>query len=386
MRQERAIICFPFIGDVVGGSHISAIGLIQHLDRSRFEPLVVVNEVYGPLADLLRREGIEYEKGPLDESLDPAVSHRDGRTFAYLSRSIPKVVRFLRKKRVDIVHTNDGLTHVTWGVSARLAGAKLLWHHRGDPRSIGLRYIAPVIADRIVAVSRFAAPQARLKIARRNCSIVYSPFDTRRADGIDRVACRAKLLDELGCSPSTLLLGYCGSLIDRKRPLVFVEAIASLRRLAPYLEVQGILFGEALHGLDEAVRSCAKSLGLDDRVHLMGFRYPGEPWLAALDLLLVPAVDEPFGRTLIEAMLLGTPIVAAASGGNIEAIRDQETGVLVPPDQPDAFAKAVLELIADPTRPAAVASRAGLEARSKFGIAQHVDAISEIYEQLARAA
>ena len=79
----------------------------------------------------------------------------------------------------------------------------------------------------------------------------------------------------------------------------------------------------------------------------MGFRYPPEPWIAACDVLLVPAVEEPFGRSLIEAMLLGTPLIAADSGGNPEIIRHGETGYLVPPDDPDAFAERTLALLED---------------------------------------
>src|SRR3546814_9209528 len=70
--------------------------------------------------------------------------------------------------------------------------------------------------------------------------------------------------------------------------------------------------------------------------------------MAACDALLVTAVDEPFGRTLIEAMLLETPVIAANSGGNPEAIEDGENGLIVPPDDPESFADAALALIDDP--------------------------------------
>src|SRR3546814_16010072 len=91
-------------------------------------------------------------------------------------------------------------------------------------------------------------------------------------------------------------------------------------------------------------------LGVAGHVRMRGFGHPAVPWMAACDALLVTAVDEPFGRTLIEAMLLETPVIAANSGGNPEAIEDGENGLIVPPDDPESFADAALALIDDPAR------------------------------------
>ena len=282
---------------------------------------------------------------------------------------------YLRRHRVEIVHTNDGRTHIPWGVAARLAGAKHLWHHRANPDAFGLTKIAPLLGSRIVAVSSFAAGGSK-------ATVIHSPFDLSLAGKFNRDECRRRLIDELGCSPSTRLVGYVGTLDLRKRPIMFVDAVAALRRRSPGTECMGLLFGDPIHGHDADVRVRADELGIAGQVRLMGFRYPGESILAGLDLLLVTAVNEPFGRTLIEAMLLGTPIVAAASGGNIEAIRQGETGILVPPDNADGFASAALELIADETRIKSITDAAQRDALSRFGIARHVGAISAVYETI----
>ncbi len=149
---------------------------------------------------------------------------------------------------------------------------------------------------------------------------------------VDRAgACAKALLDgaRLRCD-DTRLIGFFGVLIARKRPLLFVEAIAALRRLAPDLPV--LRSGVRHTARDRCAIRCsvhAERHGVADAIRLMGFRYPGAEWIAACDLLMVPAVDEPFGRTLIEAMLVGTPIVATRSGGNVEALLDGALGLLV---------------------------------------------------------
>jgi glycosyltransferase involved in cell wall biosynthesis len=127
----------------------------------------------------------------------------------------------------------------------------------------------------------------------------------------------------------------------------------------------------------------AADLGISDRIRVMGFRSPPEPWLQLCELLVVTAVDEPYGRTIVEAMLLGTPVVAAASGGNTEAIRHLKTGVLVPADDPGAFADAIIGLLDDPATARALAVTAQEEAMTRYGIDGHVRAISEIYRDMA---
>lgn len=380
--EAQVVVCFPFTGGLVGGSHISALVLIRNLDRSRFAPLIVLHEPSGPLGDLLHNEGIPFETAPVASRLERGVSRNNLRALTHLALSIPPIVKFLRSRRVAIVHTNDGRMHIIWGVASRLAGAKLLWHHRGDSTAFGLTRVAPLIANRMVAVSRFASPRPAIFSAARKCSVIHSPFDISIGTQFDRQACRSRLIDELGCPSDTRLVGYVGTLVDRKRPLVFVETIAALHREAPEMKFAGLLFGGALRGFDEAVKALAVKLGISDRVHVMGFRYPGEPWLAALDALLVTAVDEPFGRTLIEAMLLGTPVVATASGGNLEAIRDGETGILVQPDNPAAFCSATLALFRNPASMAAIADTARMEARKQFGIDPHVNSIVQVYDEL----
>ena len=149
----------------------------------------------------------------------------------------------------------------------------------------------------------------------------------------------------------------------------------------PDLRIAAPLFGETRED-GEQVAAAIDRHGLGDRVRLMGFRYPPEPWIAACDVLLVPAVEEPFGRSLIEAMLLGTPLIAADSGGNPEIIRHGETGYLTPPDDPDAFAERTLTLLEDSGARAAIARQARADAVARFGMQSHAQSIMHLYDDI----
>jgi glycosyltransferase involved in cell wall biosynthesis len=372
-------VCFPFVGDLVGGSHISACGLIRMLDRERFTPLVLVQHKDGAVARLFEAASIAVEQAPPSATLTHGRSVGATTAVRLIANTYP-LSRYLRARNVAIVHCNDGRTHATWGLAARLAGAKLLWHHRGSPDAIGLRLVAPLVADRVVAVSQFSSPRPGYYSAANRTQVIHSPFDTVQV--YDRQAARRSLEELLGVSSSTRFIAYSGALIDRKRPLLFVETIAALRRKAPHIDVRGLIFGESLDGMEARVAAHAGALGVTDIVHQMGFRTPGAYWLAACDMLMVPAIDEPFGRTLIEAMLVGTPVVATASGGNVEAIRDGETGLLVPPENADALAQASLRLLSELTTWSSIAEAAKRDALARFGEARHAADVMAVYNDM----
>ena len=379
-RHDPITICFPFTGDTVGGSHISVLGLIKTMDREQYHPLITVQKPGGTIATLFEDNGFSVESPFAWKGLE--FDSRVGLgQLAGTVRDLGPKVRYLRRKQVDIVHSNDGRTHATWGLAARLAGCKLLWHHRGDPEAKGLRLAAPLLANKVLSVSSFSKPRNGIYSAARKTQVVHSPFDT--AITVDRTAMRQRLIDELAVPPETQLIGYFGLFVDRKRPLVFLEAMADLAARSGDRPVRGLMFGKANDEVMERdIAERIDTLRLADTVLQMGFRSPGSDWIAACDALMVPAVQEPFGRTLVEAMLVGTPIVAARSGGNVEALRDGEMGLLVEPDNAAALAEACLNLTIDPSETAARTVKAQTDARTRFGLDRHMEQVCAVYREL----
>ncbi|PLU81944.1 glycosyl transferase, partial [Sinorhizobium medicae] len=85
---HQAVVCFPFIGDLVGGSHMSSLGLIRNLPRDRFVPLVVLHHTDGPVAELFRREGIGFVEAPVLNRLQRAAP-RNGAAVVNVVRTVP---------------------------------------------------------------------------------------------------------------------------------------------------------------------------------------------------------------------------------------------------------------------------------------------------------
>ena len=387
MSRKPIVVTFPFIGDEVGGSHISAINLISGLNTEEIKPLVVIHDDHEVLSEYLDGRGIPYLVSPRSSILSPVyrVPGRSafGAGFKYLA-SVPSLIRFLKEHRTDVVHTNDGRMHATWALPARLSGARLLWHHRGDPAAKGANMLAPLLANQIVTVSHFAKPSRPILPIDERVTVIHSPFD-HPSSIPEKDDCRMTAIRELGLARDARFVGYFGGLIERKRPLLFVEAVAAHNRRFPQMALHGLLFGQPEAGgppFDKLVMQRAAELGISAHIHLMGFRSPVAPFMRAVDILLVPAVGEPFGRTIIEAMLLGTPVIATNHGGNPEAIRDGENGRLVAPENPEAFVEPIHRLMADPCEWKRISDTARAEALVNYGTAAHIDGITRIYEKL----
>lgn len=388
MRPLR--ICFPYVGDDVGGSHISSLKLIEGLDRARFNPIIVLHQTDGSLAKFLTDRGHKFLPAPSGRIIGTRRQYGSHRlapiidTATYLTRGLPGIARFITSNNIDIVHTNDGRMHTNWGLATRLTGAKMVWHHRGDPIARGVNVMAPWLCHQLITVSAFALPKRPIRPVQHKAEVVHSPFEHPVAPP-DRAASRAALLDELDWPAETRLLGYFGQLISRKRPVAFVDAIHAFMQAHPEIPVGGLLFGAPAPDephLEAAVSARAEQLGISDRIRLMGFRSPVEPCMAGVDILLVPALNEPFGRTLIEAMFLGTPLIATNHGGNPEAIDNARTGFLIPPENPAAFTAPIHELLSDPICWQTISETARTDALENYSAEKHIASISNIYQRL----
>lgn len=302
----------------------------------------------------------------------------------YAARTLPRMLAILRRIGPDIVHSNEGRIHTSWALPTRLSGRRHIWHHRQDPRAFGVNKLAPLLSDEIVSVSHFSRPERPLRSIDRKFSVVRSPFDLS-ADIPDKRAAREAILAELSLPHDAVLLGWFGTLTPRKKPIRFIEAVAEIQRALPGRPVHGLMFGGTLGAhstLESECLAAAAARGMADLIHVMGFRSPIAPYMAGVDVKLVTALHEPFGRTLIESMHLGTPVVATRHGGNVEAIEDGVTGFLVEPEDPAAFVAPVLALLQDHARRDAIVAAARRDVLSKYGREIHVREISAIYDRL----
>ncbi len=363
-------ILFPYVGDSVGGSHISSLTLARVLP-ARYEPVIAQHQD-GPLTEYLAQFGMTAITAHDVAFLNTGPYRKQ---FLKAWRGVPKLARFLRDQRIDIVHTNDIRMHIIWGMAANRVGIPHIWHQRTPTTAKRLdKYTAH--ASKVLAVSEYCKEQFPPAM-RKRARVLYNPFEI--PEQTDRAAAKAALKRRLDLSPEKKIVGYIANLDTRKRPTLFVE-IAKEMVASGRTDLQFIMLGEARSPHIDELNAAIEAGGLGNVVKHVGPHYPISPWIAGLDLLIAPAVKEAFGRTLVEAMLHSVPVVASDDAGHSEIIRHDETGVLVRPDECAAFAKAVGDLLADPDRVDRLTNHAYAHATQTFSAERHVTAMLEIYD------
>lgn len=178
----------------------------------------------------------------------------------------------------------------------------------------------------------------------------------------------------MGRREGELVLGFAGQLVPRK-------GVDRLLRLLAHALLRARRWRLVLAGAgpqEAALRSLAEELGLAERVVFCGFVEDLPAWMASLDLFVLPSRIEGFGYVLAEAMASGLPVVAWASSSVPEVVSHGRSGLLAPPDDEDAFARALLQLIEDPELRRRMGAQAREEARERHGLARMIDSMEEI--------
>jgi glycosyltransferase involved in cell wall biosynthesis len=145
----------------------------------------------------------------------------------------------------------------------------------------------------------------------------------------------------------------------------------------------GLACGGRVEPYDHLLDKKIESFGLDARLMRPGFVRPVEEWMAACDVILAPAIHEPFGRSILEAHALDVPVIASKDGGFRELIVDGETGLLCDPDDLKDWIAATASLLNHPVRAQRLAT-AGRAIVSELQPSRHAARIESIYRAAKR--
>jgi glycosyltransferase involved in cell wall biosynthesis len=311
---------------------------------------------FATLARLLPAHGWEpipvlLEDGPLRDWLEPPVTVLDaGRTRNLLrtGATIRELARIMRRNDAAAVVSNLSKTHVYGGAAAALAHVPAIWWQRDLARGSAVERVAARVPAAVVVCNSEASAAAQRRLTPgREVVAVYpgaSVAEARGALGSGRA-----IREQLGWDDA-FVVGIVGRLQPWKGQRAFLEAaalIAAQRPDARFAIVGGAILGWEGDYPDE-LRRLAAGLGIADRVHFAGHQDDVFPWYDALDVVVHASTAEPFGRVVAEAMALGKPLVAATTGGALEIVENERSGLVVEPGDAKAIAAAVLRIGSDP--------------------------------------
>ncbi len=352
-------------GDFLGGGQISLCELLKNLDRSVVEPTLLCpggGSLVSSVADL----GIPVETLPL-------LPVR-GQWMSFL-KTLLRFRRLIRELRPDLIHANTSRAMLYGGLAALATGVPVIWHVRVIESEGWYDRMLACLSDRIFACSGAVAARFGWLTGRRagQVRVIHNGVNIREfSDTLDGESLR----QEFGIPDGTPVVGIVGNLLAWKGQDTFLHAAALVARQLPH--VRFLLVGDGEHRA--ALERLRDELGLRSKVFFTGHRTDIPHAMAALDVAVhCSNSPEPFARVVIESMAAGKPVIAMSEGGILEIIEDGLSGVLVPPQDPDRLASAVVDLLQDPVRRAAMGQAARRRVESRFTIEANVRKTTEEY-------
>ncbi len=366
----------------LGGAESLAVAFARAADPTRLHLHVAfLKRIAGnPYEEELRRLGI-----PLTH-----LAARHLRDLAALRR----LLRLLRVERIDLVHAH--LTYAaTWGaLAARLTAVPCLasLHLPPSPESAWSR---PGLRERLMAflLRRWSAGAIAVSGAVREAYVRRGLLDPSRVavvhNGIDLTAfaeapaaARAEHRRELDLPPEAKLVTTVSVLREGKGLEVLLRAASAVLDSDPRARI--LVVGDG--PLAPTLHAQARQAGLGEGVRWAGFRRDVPSLLAASDLFVLPSLRDAFPTVLLEAMAAGLAVVATRTGGVPEIVADGHTGVLVPPGDAPALARAVAQLLASPEKRTTLGEAGRRRAFAEFSSPAWVGRLEDVYRQAATGA
>lgn len=370
----------------VSGGELSLLALLGALPDS-VEPVLACPP--GELAE--RAEAIGVEVVPIRGTDGSLRLHplRTPRALLEMGHAALQVRSAAARTGADLVHANSIRAGL---IATAAAGRPAVVHVRdclpgGALSRLSLRAVAR--ADALIANSDHT--RSTLGPGRSAATVVHNAVDLSRFAGVrlGREEARARL----GLPAAGPVLAVVAQITPWKGQDDAIRIAAGLSGVHPGLQlllVGSAKFDSAATRYDNdaylaALRRQVAEQDLGDSVRFLGERQDVAEVLRAVDLLLVPSWEEPFGRAVIEAMAVGVPVAATDVGGPPEILAGEECGLLLPPRSPRVWTETIATLLSDPAQLTAMGTRGREAAVRRFGVDRHAEQIVAIYESTLTA-
>lgn len=355
------------------GAEMMLCKLVAAMDRSRFENAVVSLMDQGALREQVVASGVRlYSPGIRGRIPSPG--------------SLLKLLRFVRSYQPDVVQTWLYHADLVGLIAARLAGVPALcWSlHACSPQMRGYPFVTKAIVRILAAASGLPSAVITVSAASRSCHEmlgyaprrwIYIPIGVDLEVFRPRPEAKKTLRERLGLGPESRLIGMVARYHPEKDHCNFLRALALVSRDCP--EVRAVMMGREVETDNEGLRRMISTLGIEDRVHLIGERRDIAELMAGLDLLCIASNSESNPNVLSEAMACEVPCVVTDVGDCASVVG--VTGRVVPPNDHEALAEALKELLT--TDPEAL-RRLGADARRRVSACFSLGSVVREYEKL----
>ncbi len=356
----------------IGGGETYLLGLVERLDRSRFEP-VVLSFTEGPMVDRLRSLGISTHVIHSEKPFDIRIWR--------------KVRDFIREQEIDVVHAHG-----------TRANSNLFW--AAGKLKIPIMYTChgwSFHPNQNAAVRKFRIWSEGFLTSRMNVNICVSKANRdlgrklfRNFDAIvinnsidpGKFDPHKKYKDvrrELGIDDAAIVVVSVARFTLQKQPLRLIKAFAEVCKIVKGVKLLMVGEGEQR---EEAI-GLIRHLGLEDRVILEPFRQDVPDVLAASDIFVLPSLWEGFPIAMMEAMSMGKAVIGTAVDGTPEIIEDGENGILIGTEEMEKnLSAAIIRLCEDRELREKLQKNAMNSIYSKYNIETLASKNEQVYSRL----
>jgi glycosyltransferase involved in cell wall biosynthesis len=333
----------------IGGAEKVISDMALGLNKAKFDVHVWCISRGGATADELQKQGVNIQILGITSYHNPL--------------AILKLAHRLKREKPNIIHTHGYFASVIGRMAAKCAGLPKLVNHVHSTywdykkRNIRMEKFLSRWTSRIIccseAVKDFVINSERIDPSKT--SVIYNGVD------VDRFF------------PLTV-----SSLAPHKGHVYLIEAAAKV--LENFPTAKFLIIGDGV--LRNKLEKQTRDLNLSSSFVFTGTRTDIPELLAALDVFVLPSSREGLGISIIEAMAAAKPVVATYTGGIPEVVLDDETGFLVAPQNPNALARAIFELLDNPEKAAEMGRRGKERVKDKFTKERMISEIENLYESL----
>jgi len=356
----------------IGGGESHVIDLVEELDKDRYES-VVLSFTEGPMVEHMKARGIKTYVIPTEKP------------FNFTVRG--KVEEILKNEQIDIVHAHGTRANSNTSHSARKLGIPIIytvhgWSFHPDQkfplrqlRELGEKYLVSKSTLTICVSDNNFNDASKLFPLKRAIVIKYG-INLKKYNPAGEFT---DVRGEFGVDKDTLLVGYVVRMTIQKDPLTLVRAIALI---PAELNMKFLFVGDG--DLKEDAVNLAKELGVDSRIIFTHFRQDVPNVLNAIDVYCLPSLWEGLPIGMLEALAMKKAVVVTAIDGAKEVIIDKKNGILIPVQDPQRLADALILLYNNPELRKAIGEGAGETILKDFNVTKMTRQIEAAYDKILK--
>ncbi len=399
-------ILYPIIDGEISGGNIICLYIIEEALRRGYD-VIVNSPTEGKFTRILRERGIK-------------VHNIDTRRSFRFDSAI-KLVRIIKKEGINLVHSHTPLSGTILSrIAARLSNIPVVNHEHGlvalNSHPLIKRYqlflnvfTAKLAACRVIAVSQATmAGLIQRGIPQNIIRLVYNGVFAKNEQTVsfksrDEVlknlepALSAHLIHPRPTNPAMnggvgygrlsippwagSIIGQIGRIDKKKGQYILIQAAAQVLKNFP--DVIFLIVGEDFQNgvYQKQLETLARNLGIIDHIIFTGYRPDIMELMGIFALFVLPSLAEGLPVVILEAMLAKKPVITTSAGGNAEVVIDGETGTIVPPEDPDRLAEAIIYHLQNPEASKRMGEKGYERVRRYFSLSEMLDKVMDIYKE-----